>query len=117
MTAYTFAYKFIKFSVFFVIFFIYKSYKFKKNQKYINQLIQKGATIIDVRSHSEFESGSRLGSLNIPLSEVDEALKKLDKQKTFVFCCASGIRSRRALKIFKRNGFKNLVNAGSWKTF
>jgi phage shock protein E len=99
------------------VFFIWRFFERRIKQKHLKQLIQKGATIIDVRSQNEFESGSRLGSLNIPLSEINEASKKLDKQKTFVFCCASGIRSRRALKIFKRNGFKNLVNAGSWKAF
>jgi rhodanese-related sulfurtransferase len=38
----------------------------------------------------------------------------LDKSKTIILCCASGTRSGMAFGILKKNGFKNILNAGAW---
>jgi phage shock protein E len=80
----------------------------------IDELIQKGATIVDVRTESEFRSGHAKGSINIPLDKLNKNLSKLKKDKPVITCCASGMRSATAKNILKNNGFAEVYNAGSW---
>ena len=95
-------------------FFIWRFFKFKKVKMDMPNLIEKGAVVVDVRSPSEFQQGSRPGSINIPLSEINARSKELDKNKNIVLCCASGSRSGMAVGILKKNGFSNVINAGPW---
>ena len=95
-------------------FFIWRFLKFKKVKSDMPRLIEKGAVVVDVRSPSEFQQGSRPGSINIPLNEINARSEQLDKNKTVVLCCASGSRSGMAVGILKKNGFKNVINAGPW---
>lgn len=78
-------------------------------------LLQQGAEIIDVRTKGEFTSGHIKGSKNIPLDTLNNNLKQLkDKEKTYLLCCASGMRSGSAKSILKSKGYNNVHNAGSW---
>lgn len=77
-------------------------------------LVAQGAVIVDVRTKEEFKSGHIKGSKNIPLNTIHNSLK--DKQKTYILCCASGIRSGSAKNTLKSKGFFNVHNAGSWKS-
>lgn len=80
----------------------------------LGELIQKGATIIDVRSKGEFQGGHLKGSINIPLQNLHGNLSKLKKDKVVITCCASGARSGAAKNILRTNGFAEVYNAGSW---
>lgn len=88
---------------------------FGKNSDKLSEAIQNGAVLIDVRSQGEFASGNIKNSLNIPLNRISSQLEKLDKNKTIVVFCASGMRSSQAKNILKRNGF-SVINGRSWKT-
>jgi rhodanese-related sulfurtransferase len=80
-------------------------------------LIQQGAEIIDVRTKGEFTSGHIKGSKNIPLNTLNNNLKQLkDKEKTYLLCCASGMRGGSAKSIMKSKGYNNVFNAGSWQS-
>lgn len=80
-------------------------------------LVEQGAEIIDVRTKGEFTSGNIKGSKNIPLNSITTQLKQLkDKDKTYLLCCASGMRSGSAKSILKSNGYSNVFNAGSWQS-
>ncbi|HNC71529.1 MAG TPA: rhodanese-like domain-containing protein, partial [Chitinophagales bacterium] len=76
--------------------------------------MQNGAQIIDVRTKAEYQSGHIKGSLNIPLNNLSNHYAKLDKSKTIITCCASGIRSAQAQNILQANGFKEVYNGGGW---
>jgi phage shock protein E len=80
----------------------------------IQELILNGATIIDVRSKEEFQRGHLKSSINIPLDKLTQSLKKLDKSKPIITCCASGMRSASAKSILISNGFEQVYNGGSW---
>jgi phage shock protein E len=80
----------------------------------IEQLLKKGATIIDVRTEGEFNSGHVRGSMNIPLDNLQKNVSKLKKDKPIITCCASGVRSATAKKILKNSGFTDVYNGGSW---
>jgi rhodanese-related sulfurtransferase len=81
-----------------------------------DELIQSGAKIIDVRSKEEFQSGNVRGSLHIPLDQLRNNLSKLDKNKTYITCCASGMRSSSAKSLMKSSGFNHVHNGGSWSS-
>jgi phage shock protein E len=80
----------------------------------LKELILNGATIIDVRSKGEFQSGHLKDSVNIPLDKLPDNLRKLNKNKPIITCCASGMRSASAKSILKSNGFVKVHNGGSW---
>lgn len=80
----------------------------------IQEVILNGATIIDVRSKAEYQQGHLKNSVNIPLDKIDHSIKKLDKNKPVITCCASGMRSAVARKVLISNGFTQVYNGGSW---
>ena len=80
----------------------------------LQEIISKGAVIIDVRTPKEFQAGHLNNSKNIPLDKLAESLSKLDKNKPVITCCASGVRSSSARRFLLSNGFTEVYNAGSW---
>lgn len=81
------------------------------------ELMDNGATIIDVRTPGEFSQGHIKGSLNIPLDALSSKLNKLkDKNKPIITCCASGMRSASAKGILKSNGYTEVHNGGGWSS-
>ncbi|MEP0984216.1 rhodanese-like domain-containing protein [Ekhidna sp.] len=85
---------------------------FNKSKK-IKQFMEDGASIIDVRSKTEFEGGHLRNSINIPLDSIPKQLGSLDKNKPVITCCASGVRSGQAKRMLKANGFK-VLNGDGW---
>lgn len=80
-------------------------------------LVQQGAEIIDVRTKGEFVSGHIKGSKNIPLNTLSSNLKQLkDKNKVYILCCASGMRSGSAKSILKSQGYSEVYNGGGWQS-
>ena len=80
----------------------------------LNEVIKRGAVIVDVRTKSEFASGHAKVSVNIPLDNLRSEMSKLDKSKPIITCCASGIRSATAKNILVSNGFTEVYNGGGW---
>jgi phage shock protein E len=75
---------------------------------------EKKGTIIDVRTSEEFVAANAVGSINIPLQELElhiDALKAMNKP--LVLCCATGSRSGLAILVLQRQGIE-CYNAGSW---
>ncbi len=63
--------------------------------------------ILDVRTPDEFADGRIPGGtlLDFHRSDFNEALAKLDREKTYLLHCASGFRSTKAMKRMKKLGF------------
>ncbi len=78
------------------------------------EVISSGAVILDVRTKAEFQSGHIQHSINIPVASLSQNLKKLNKNKPIITCCASGSRSASAMSFLKSNGFEEVYNGGSW---
>ena len=98
-----------------VVFFFIKK-RFFDNTDY-KSMLSDGGIIIDVRSEAEFFSGYIENSLNIPLSELPSKIDRFkDKDQPIITCCASGIRSAGAAKIFLAKGYTNVVNGGGWSS-
>lgn len=77
------------------------------------ELIAEGAIILDVRTKDEYRMGHIKNSINIPLDALESNIKKLNKNKTIITCCASGGRSSVAKSILKGHGFE-AHNGGGW---
>ncbi len=82
----------------------------------LDALVKAGAQIIDVRTKGEYQGGNVKGSMNIPLDQLRSNMSKLDKNKTYITCCASGMRSGSAKSLLKGAGFLNVHNGGSWSS-
>ena len=73
------------------------------------------ATIVDVRSREEFQSGHVAGSINIPLQEVPTKIEEFkNMQKPLVLCCLSGGRSGQATGYLQQQGVEEVYNGGGW---
>lgn len=77
--------------------------------------------VIDVRTPDEFKDGHIKGAKNIDIMSKDfEAeLAKLDKTQPTLVHCQAGGRSTRALQVFEKLGFTNLIHLdegfGGWE--
>lgn len=78
------------------------------------QLVQEGATILDVRTKGEYQQGHLKGSVNIPLDQLSGKHSKIKKDKPVIAVCASGMRSASAKSLLKSKGFGQVYNGGSW---
>ncbi|HEY4618880.1 MAG TPA: rhodanese-like domain-containing protein [Flavobacterium sp.] len=81
----------------------------------MENLIKKGAFLVDVRTPEEFAEGHVKGSTNIPLDQVVNQLAKFKDKEHIIVFCRSGNRSGQAKMILEQNGFKNVTNGGTWQ--
>jgi len=68
--------------------------------------------ILDVRNEEEFASGHIQGAKNIPMSELAERVKEIEKfkEKEVLVHCQRGIRSKAACSILRGQEFTLLAN-------
>jgi hydroxyacylglutathione hydrolase len=66
--------------------------------------------IVDVRKKSEYDSEHVQDAMNAPLDYVNESMKLLDKDKTYLVHCAGGYRSVIFASILKARGFDKLID-------
>ena len=78
------------------------------------------AVVIDVCEAEEFATGHVTGAKNVPVSQLEERLPTVIKNKALpvVLVCASGARSNRAVAIAKKLGYENAQSlAGGLKAW
>lgn len=81
----------------------------------LENAISTGAFLVDVRSKSEFSSGSVKGAVNIPLDQLETQLSKFQNKNHIIVFCRSGNRSAQAKNILNKNGIPNVINGGTWQ--
>ena len=76
------------------------------------RLINQGALVLDVREDSEFNAGHIPNSRHIPLAQLGNRIKEIEKfkSKPILINCRSGHRSTRACGILRKQGFENVYN-------
>jgi rhodanese-related sulfurtransferase/thioredoxin-related protein len=74
--------------------------------------VDKANVILDVRTAKEFQAGHLPGAVNLDVNAPDFEAKaaSLDKTKTYLVHCASGVRSVKACKKLARLDFPKLYN-------
>lgn len=77
------------------------------------QLINKGATVVDVRKPDAYSAGHIVNARNVPLDELqsnpEKSLKKSAK-KIYLTVCDNGIASGRAANALRKAGFENVFS-------
>ncbi len=75
--------------------------------------------IIDVRTSSEYKMGHVKGSKNVPLEKLVSNPKAYIKDENdYYIICHSGMRSKRAISLLKKQNYKNLINIkGGYLTY
>jgi glyoxylase-like metal-dependent hydrolase (beta-lactamase superfamily II)/rhodanese-related sulfurtransferase len=66
--------------------------------------------VFDVRKKSEYDSEHVVGSINVPLNEINKHLEKFPKETPFVLYCVGGYRSMIAASILKQRGWDDFVD-------
>lgn len=95
---------------------ITKLYRSKENltKEEVNQMIRNNTNtiLLDVRSHQEYEEGHLNGAINIPTYEIYRNAPKIikDKNTIIIAYCTVGLRSKNAINILRRMGYKNLYH-------
>ena len=76
-------------------------------------LVAAGASLIDVRTAREYESGHLPDAHNLPLDVLTRRPHAAGpKDRPVVVYCASGTRSAAAASALKRAGYSTVVNLG-----
>jgi rhodanese-related sulfurtransferase len=84
----------------------------------VQQRLDDGAQLIDVRESNEWKSGHAPGANHIPLGSLEGRLKTIAKERPVMVMCQSGMRSAQAAKILASEGFDvSNVSGGmvAWK--
>ncbi|KPJ66136.1 MAG: beta-lactamase [Coxiella sp. DG_40] len=84
----------------------------------LHQLTTKGneMTLVDVRAPREFESNHISGAVNIPVADLRNRYKELDRNKLVALMCSTGHRSSLAASILKQHGFEEVYNVAGGMT-
>ena len=68
--------------------------------------------LLDVRSHQEYEEGHLNGAINIPTYDIYRNAPKIlkDKDSIIIAYCTVGVRSKNAINVLRKMGYKNLYH-------
>lgn len=81
----------------------------------LKSVIAEGVFLVDVRTPGEFADGSVKGSVNIPLDNLTKEIARFQDKKNIIVFCRSGNRSGMAKSLLEQQGFKNVINGGTWQ--
>ena len=82
----------------------------------IQEFINRGAVIIDVRTNGEFRDGHIKNSKNIALDTISNKIQEIKNfGKPIIVCCRSGMRSAQAASVLKNHGIE-VINGGGWES-
>ena len=65
----------------------------------LENLIQQGYQLIDVRENDEWDAGHYKSATHIPMGSIVENIDKLLVDKKYIFVCRSGARSGQVLSL------------------
>lgn len=70
------------------------------------------ALVLDVREDAEFKQGHLANAVHIPLGQLNQRVKELDKYRgrNVVAYCRTGNRSNTAASLLRRQGFDTVFN-------
>jgi phage shock protein E len=90
------------------------SFIFGGKKRQVEEYINKGAIILDVRTQREWGKGHLENSVHIPLDELNKRLNEVRSlNKPVIVCCESGVRSAKAAKFLNLNTI-DAINGGGW---
>lgn len=87
----------------------------------VKMINRENAVVLDVREESEYHEGHIINAVHVPLSQLNDKIKELEKYRNrpIITACRSGHRSGQACAMLKKAGFDNIYNLGGgilgWK--
>lgn len=72
--------------------------------------VENGASVLDVRKKSEYDSEHIISAENAPLDFINDNMSQVDKDKTYYVHCAGGYRSMIFTSILRARGYENLID-------
>ena len=66
--------------------------------------------VLDVRKPGEYETSHVEGSISAPLDFINESMKLINPEETYLVHCAGGYRSMIFTSILRARGFENLID-------
>ena len=88
-------------------------------QQVIQQMNHQNAMVVDVRNIDAFANGHIVGSTSLPLRELEEKIKKIEKYITqpMIITCSAGLESPRAATILTKKGYNVFILNGGIKAW
>ena len=87
---------------------------FGAKRRQVENYLENGAIILDVRTQREWDKGHIENAKHIPLQDLQNHVEELKQlKKPFVVCCESGVRSAKAAKFLNLNNME-ATNGGGW---
>lgn len=83
----------------------------------IDDIVEKGGYLIDVREPNELKQGIIKGSVNIPLDELRDRLHEIPTDQEIYITCQLGMRGYVAARILMENGYKVKNVDGGFKLY
>ncbi len=77
------------------------------------RLINNNALVVDIRNHEQFLNGHIINAKNVPLTEIDQHMKKLSKNsagRVVIICGEVASTGARAAGLMKKAGIEKVVN-------
>jgi rhodanese-related sulfurtransferase len=98
----------------FVLWMLYKSFAPLKGlrtltpEQFRNE--SRDGRVIDVREAHEYNRGHIKGAVNVPLSQLQQRLKDIPRDRAVYLYCQSGMRSKQAARLLVRQGYARLAH-------
>ncbi len=89
----------------------------KYNCSFVEQQLNAGGQLIDVRSPVEFNRGALTGAVNIPVECFKTQRDDIDNTRPVLLYCRTGARSEMVKKYLEQLGFNQVHNIGGLPQF
>ncbi|MGL5651497.1 MAG: CoA-disulfide reductase [Paraclostridium sp.] len=83
----------------------------------VDQVLDRGDIVLDVRDEFELATGMIKGSINIPLGSLRKRIDEIPKDKNIYVTCQVGLRGYIACRILTQRGYKCFNIDGGMKTY
>ena len=75
---------------------------------------EKDVFLVDVRSEKEFDQGSALNAVNIPVDKIEKELDQFKGKSNIILFCRAGRRAEAARKLLEKHHIK-AINGGTYQ--
>ncbi|MCK4706487.1 MAG: rhodanese-like domain-containing protein [Gammaproteobacteria bacterium] len=87
------------------------------NCDFIQENMDKGGQLIDVRSVNEFNMGALIGAINMPIENFQVLKDAIDNTKPILLYCRTGARSEAVKNYLIQLGYNEVHNIGGLQQF
>lgn len=89
----------------------------KYDCSFLQEKLNQGGQLIDVRTTFEFNQGALNGAINMPVSNFQVLKDDIDSSKPVLLYCRTGARSGMVKNYLDQLGFNQVYNIGGIRQF